>query len=162
MIGVSMVLVSLFSLGGYSQAPDAKSAKEKEAACRISGMVVKLADGTPLKGATVRVENGEDREHTIAAKTTADGRFELRNLPEGRYKPIVSRNGYVAAQYGQKKPSDRGAAFSLSPGKTKKELLFRLIPAAVIAGRVFDEDGEAVPNAPVTARGVSVGTLRHL
>jgi hypothetical protein len=57
----------------------------------------------------------------------------------------------VAAEYGQKKPSDPGAAFSLSPGETKKELLFRLIPAAVIAGRVFDEDGETVPNAMVLA-----------
>src|SRR5438445_11110816 len=114
-------------------------------------MVVKLADGAPLKGATVRVENGEDREHTIATKTTADGRFELRNIPAGRYKLIVSRSGYVAAEYGQKKPSDPGAAFSLSSGEIKKDLLFRLIPAAVIAGRVFDEDGETVPNAIVTA-----------
>jgi len=150
-IAATTLLVSLFSLSGYSQAPVSKSDQEKDATCRISGMVVKLADGAPLKGATVRVENGEDREHTIAAKTTADGRFELRNIPAGRYKLIVSRNGYVAAEYGQKKPSDPGAAFSLSSGETKKDLLFRLIPAAVIAGRVFDEDGETVPNATVTA-----------
>jgi protocatechuate 3,4-dioxygenase beta subunit len=150
-IAATTLLVSLFSISGYSQVPVSKSDQEKDATCRISGMVVKLADGAPLKGATVRVENGEDREHTIAAKTTADGRFELRNIPAGRYKLIVSRNGYVAAEYGQKKPSDPGAAFSLSPGETKKELLFRLIPAAVIAGRVFDEDGEPVPNAMVMA-----------
>jgi len=151
-IAATTLFASLFSLDSHSQAPVlSKSDKEKDATCRISGMVVKLADGVPLKGATVRVENGEDREHTIAAKTTADGRFELRNIPAGRYKLIVSRSGYVAAEYGQKKPSDPGAAFSLSSGETKKDLLFRLIPAAVIAGRVFDEDGEAVPNATVTA-----------
>jgi Carboxypeptidase regulatory-like domain len=110
-----MLFAGLLSLNGYSQVPVLSSSDtEKEATCRISGMVVKLADGAPLKGATVRVENGEDREHTIAAKTTADGRFELRNIPAGRYK----------------------------------DLLFRLIPAAVIAGRVFDADGE-VPNAMV-------------
>jgi hypothetical protein len=59
----------------------AKAGKEKEETCRISGMVVKLADGTPLKGATVVLRNDEDLEHTIAAKTTADGRFALKNVP---------------------------------------------------------------------------------
>src|SRR5262249_21217841 len=134
------------------QAPGvSKDGKEKEATCRISGTVVKLADGVPLKGATVWLENGEDREHTIATKTLANGRFELKNVPAGRYKLIVSRNGYVDAEYGQKKPSDPGAAFSLSPGQMKEDLTFKLIPSAVIAGRVFDEDGEAVPNALVMA-----------
>jgi len=137
---------------GYSQAPRvSKDAGEKEATCRISGTVVKLADGAPLKGATVRLENGEDKEHTIATKTSPNGRFELKNVPAGRYKLIVTRNGYVDAEYGQKKPSDPGAAFLLSPGQTKEDLAFKLIPSAVIAGRVFDEDGEAVPNAWVMA-----------
>jgi protocatechuate 3,4-dioxygenase beta subunit len=45
----------------------------------------------------------------------------------------------------------RGRHSRESSGESKKDLLFRLIPAAVIAGRVFDEDGEAVPNATVTA-----------
>jgi hypothetical protein len=34
-------------------------------------MAVRLADGIPLKGATVRLENGEDHQHTIATKTDA-------------------------------------------------------------------------------------------
>jgi carboxypeptidase family protein len=64
-----------------AQGGAAKAGKEKEETCRISGMVVKLADGTPLKGATVVLRNDEDLEHTIAAKTTADGRFALKNVP---------------------------------------------------------------------------------
>ncbi len=47
----------------FAQTPTApKDTKEKEATCRVSGMVVRLADGIPLKGATVRLENGEDHE----------------------------------------------------------------------------------------------------
>ena len=114
-------------------------------------MVVKLADGAPLKGATVRLENPEDREHIIATRSTADGRFELKNVPAGRYKLIVSRNGYVESEYGQRKPSDPGATFTLSPGQRKDDIFFRLIPSAVIAGRVFNEDGEPEPNASVIA-----------
>jgi hypothetical protein len=135
------------------QAPGgaAKAGKEKEETCRISGMVVKLADGTPLKGATVVLSNDEDREHTIAAKTTADGRFALKNVPPAHYKMTVSKNGYVGAEYGQQKPSDPGATLTLSAGQVKEELMFRLMPSAVIAGRVFNGDGEPEPNASVTA-----------
>ena len=154
---IAAVAAVASSLGlGVSTRPQqsaAASAVQKETAetCRISGTVLKFAEGTPLKGATVWLENDEDHEHMIATKTTADGRFELRNVPSGRYKLKVSRNGYVEMEYGQKKPSDPGAAFSLSPGQTKKDLVFKLIPAAVIAGRVFDEDGEPVPGAEVRA-----------
>ena len=137
--------------GGAQGGAAAKAGKEKEETCRVSGIVLKLADGTPLKNATVRLDNEEDHEHTIAARTGADGRFELRNVPAARYKLRVSRNGYVAAEYGQVKPSDPGAVFALAPGENKKDVTFKLIPAAVIMGRVFDEDGEAVPHAVVIA-----------
>ena len=115
----------------------AKAGKEKEETCRVSGLVVKMADGSPLKNAMVRLENEEDHEHTIAARSGADGRFELRNVPAARYKLRVSRNGYVEKEYGQIKPSDPGAVFALAPGEDKR-VFFQLIPAAVIAGRVFD------------------------
>src|SRR5215475_2592482 len=103
----------------------AKGAKEKEQTCRIAGMVVKLAEGTPLKNAMVRLENGEDREHTIAARTSADGRYELRNVPPGRYKVKVTRDGYVEMEYGQLKPSDPGATLALAPGENKEPINFR-------------------------------------
>ena len=128
-----------------------KAAKEKQETCRVSGMVVKAADGAPLKNATVQLSNGDDREHTIATKTGADGRFALKNVPSGRYKMVVSRNGYVRAEYGQRKASDPGAMFALAAGENKTAILFKLVPAAVISGRVLNEDGEPEPNASVLA-----------
>jgi protocatechuate 3,4-dioxygenase beta subunit len=114
-------------------------------------MVVKMADGTPLKNATVLLSAEADREHTIATKTAADGQFALKSVPAGRYQLMVSRNGYVSAKYGQKKPSDPGAAFTLAAGEDRHDLMFKLIPAAVIAGRVFDEDGEPAQSTVVMA-----------
>lgn len=145
------VLAALAPSGAANTANAAKADKDKDDTCRVSGMVVKMVDGSPLKNATVRLENDSDREHIIAAKTAADGRFELRNVPSGRYKLKVKRNGYVEQEYGQQKPSDPGATFALSPGQDKHDVTFKLIPAAVIAGRVFDEDGEAMPQAVVLA-----------
>lgn len=108
-------------------------------------------DKAPLKGADVQLENDEDRDRTIAAKTGADGRFELHNLPAGQYRLSVSRNGYVHYWYGQKKSSDPGATFTLRTGQTMSDLVFELSRAAVIAGRIFNEDGEPVANAVVSA-----------
>jgi protocatechuate 3,4-dioxygenase beta subunit len=127
------------------------TAQAKEETCRVSGLVAKLADGSPLKNAAVQLSSESDREHTIATKTASDGRFALKNVPAGRYKLSVSRNGYVTAEYGQKKPSDPGAAFTLAAGENRQDLVFKLIPAAVISGRVFDEDGEPLPQATVMA-----------
>jgi hypothetical protein len=104
---------TLYADEGLPQTPGAppnlaKVTKETEGTCRVSGLVVKKADGAPLKNALVQLENNEDLDHTIVARTTADEHFELRNLPAGKYKLSISRNGYVEAEYGQRKPSDPG------------------------------------------------------
>jgi protocatechuate 3,4-dioxygenase beta subunit len=135
--------------GQSAAAKGATAAKEET--CRVSGLVLKMSDGSPLKNAMVQLYTEADREHTIATKTTADGRFALQNVPAGRYKLSVSRNGYVTTEYGQKKPSDPGAAFTLRAEESRQDLVFKLIPAAVISGRVFDEDGEPLQHAFVQA-----------
>jgi len=129
----------------------AKTGKEKEETCRVSGTVFKMVDGTPLKNATVRLENEEDHEHTIAVRTAADGRFVLKNVPSARYKLKVSRNGFVEKEYGQQKPNDPGAVLALSPGENRHGLEIKLLPAAVIAGRIYDEDGEPSSQTVVMA-----------
>lgn len=129
----------------------AATPQPKEETCVISGIVVRKGDAAPLKNATVQLVNGEDRDHKIAAKTGADGQFELRNIPAGQYKMSASRNGYVEYAYGQKKPNDPGATFTLRPGQTMTDLIFRLGRAGVITGRVFDDDGEPMNNAIVMA-----------
>jgi hypothetical protein len=55
-IAATMLLASLLSLDSYAQAVPSKNDKERDTTCWISGMVVKLVDGAPLKGAMVRVE----------------------------------------------------------------------------------------------------------
>jgi hypothetical protein len=122
-----------------------------EETCTVSGMVVSKMDGTPLKGATVWLGSDENREQTIATVTAADGRFELRNVPAGHYSLTVHRNGYVDAQYGQKKPNDPGSKLTLRPGQKLLDLVFKLGRTAVITGRVFDEDGEPMQGIRVHA-----------
>jgi carboxypeptidase family protein len=125
-----------------------------EETCTVSGMVVSKMDGAPLKGATVWLRSDENREHTIATTTAADGRFELRSVPAGHYSLIVHRNGYVDAQYGQKKPNDLGSTLTLRPDQKLVDLVFKMGRTGVITGRVFDEDGEPM-------QGIRVHALRE-
>ena len=123
----------------------------KEDLCKVSGSVVKLAGGEPLRKARVQLRSEEERTRTISSITDAGGLFTLKNVEPGRYRLSVSRNGFVAQQYGQRKPTDTGAVLTLRPGQEIKDLLFRLIPSAVIAGRILDEDGEPLPSVEVSA-----------
>lgn len=148
----ALALCFLPATNGYSQTPQTSVGQQAhEDTCTVSGMVVRRTDSAPLKSAVVQLI-GEDHDHTIATKTTLDGRFALKNVPAGQYRLTVTRNGYFRAEYGQKKPSDPGATFSLKPGQVMSDLLFRLGRAGVITGRVYDPDGEPMPNAIVEAQ----------
>jgi uncharacterized protein (DUF2141 family) len=122
-----------------------------EQTCTVSGIVTRSQDSAPLKNATVQLTNDSDREHHIATKTTVDGHFLLRNVPAGQYKLIVTRNGYVRQELGQKKPGDPGAMFTLRPGQRIADLVFKLSLAGVISGKVFAEDGEPMVGVAVFA-----------
>ena len=114
-------------------------------------MVVKLAGSEALKTATVQLHSLQDLAHTISVVTDMGGRFELKGLVPGRYRLRVSRTGFVTQEYGQKTPNDPGSEIRLSPGQNLRDLLFRLIPWGIIAGRVLDEEGEPLPWAQVSA-----------
>jgi len=151
LVAAAVFLLIQAQLRAQTPAQDSAIDKGKEELCRVSGVVTKLEDGTPLKAATVRLENPEDREHTIAVKTGAGGHFALQNVPPGRYKLLVSRTGYVTIEYSQRKPGEPGALFALLSGQNRSDLIFRMVPHAVITGKVFDEDGEPVQSASVSA-----------
>jgi Carboxypeptidase regulatory-like domain len=119
--------------------------------CTVSGIVIRSQDSAPLKNATVQLANDSDQERHIATKTTADGHFLLKSVPAGQYKLKVTRNGYVDQELGQKKPGDPGATFTLRPGQRIADLVFKLGRAGVIAGKVFDEDGEPMAGVLVSA-----------
>jgi protocatechuate 3,4-dioxygenase beta subunit len=122
---------------------------DKKDECSIVGMVVKLGGSEPLTKARVRLQSVEDRTRAISVVTNAGGRFELKGIDPGRYRLTVSRVGFVTQEYGQKKSDDPGAVLALRPGQELKDLLFRLIPSGVIAGRILDEDGEPLPSVNV-------------
>ncbi len=107
------------------------------------------SDGQPLRQAMVRIMASEIRS-IRSASTDADGRYEFRNLPAGRYSISASKAAYVGSSYGQTRPNSPGKPLTLTDAQVAENIDVRLQRGAVITGRVVDEFGEPVPNVGVT------------
>ena len=150
-LSLSLLLLATRVFAAQTVSPGSSQARPKAEECTISGMVVKLAGSEPLKSATVQLQSLQDLAHTVSVVTDVGGRFELKGIEAGLYRLKVIRTGFVTQEYGQKTPNDPGAEIRLRAGQYLRDLLFRMIPWGVIAGRVLDEEGEPLPWAQVTA-----------
>jgi Carboxypeptidase regulatory-like domain len=115
----------------------------------IRGRVLTADGGQPVRRASVRVTSPQLRGGR-AISTDADGRFEFRDLPVGRYTVAASKPAYVGWSYGQTQFSGPGKPVVLADNQAA-DIDIRLPRGGVIAGRVTDEFGDPVPNASVTA-----------
>jgi protocatechuate 3,4-dioxygenase beta subunit len=83
--------------------------------------------------------------------TDAGGHFILKEIEPGQYTLSVDRNGFAQQIYGQREPTGPGAVITLSPGQAIRDIEIRMTPAAAISGHVYDEDGDPVVFARVSA-----------
>jgi hypothetical protein len=119
--------------------------------CTVEGVVVDARTQAPIrKAAVVLVGGGEANRGGAGGFSDASGRFVIGRVPPGRYQISLRRNGY-ASNSGQAGAAGNPASLNLSAGEHLKGLVLRMTPAAVISGRVVDEDGEPVAWARVTA-----------
>jgi len=130
-----------------------RDASQKTGTARIRGHVVAADTGQPLRKAQVRAFAPDLRENRFAS-TDADGRFELKDLPAGRYTLSASKGSYVQLQYGQMRPFTPGKPIEVRDGETIDKVDFALPHGGIITGRVVDEYGEAVAD-------VSVAPMRY-
>ena len=118
--------------------------------CSLSGTVVDSVTGEPLNKVELQLEPLY-RQATHVAVTTSDGqgRFAMVDLDPGRYRLKGKRTGYLEMSYGARRPNSDGILVQLDVGQAVKDLKFKLMPSAVIAGTVRDSDGEPLEDAHV-------------
>jgi len=127
----------------------------------IRGTVTAADTGAPIRRAQVRVSSNDARESRLSI-TDGQGRFEVKELPAGRYTVTASKGGFVTLQYGQRRPSESGTPIELSDGQAIGKLTIGLPRGSVMGGRITDEFGEPVANAVVSAMryGFAAGARR--
>ena len=129
--------------------------------CSISGRVV--IGGNPAANAQVIVSEipasravrssvSLTQDNPLArtvykARTDADGRYQVTDLPAGRYGVDVLSRAYVSAE----KDADAGwgKAVTLDDGEAHDKVDFALLRGSVITGRVTDSEGHPVIASPV-------------
>lgn len=132
--------------------------------CSVEGAVVAAAGSEPLRGARVILTASEAERtslHTYTASTDGEGHFRISGIAPGRYLFHAAKPGFVSQLYRPASGSD-GTILELLPGQKIDNVLFKLNRAAVILGRVSDENGEPavgvqiealVPGSPAAAMG---------
>lgn len=157
-VRIAKLCVSFLLLSGALSAqevPSTPAAKiPSKSTCSVGGLVVKSGTSEPLQKARISLQKADDPSSGYSAHTDAAGHFAIEKIEPGRYRLRVQHTGYVSQSYGENSSTSPGAILTLTPGREMQDLLFRLVPWAVISGRITDENGDPVPY-------VSVRAMRH-
>lgn len=114
---------------------------------RIAGVVV-TTDETPqpVRRAIVTL-SGDGLALSLNAVTDDDGRFEMADVPAGRFTIAASRASYVTIAYGASAPGHAGVPLVVEDGQRVTGIRLLLARGAAITGTVRDADGAPVPGA---------------
>ena len=158
-ICLAVVLLSLFALSSSAQIPAIPSQPSGPAA--IEGIVIKDPGSEPVKKAVIElIAEDQQQGGNYTAVTGADGGFRIEGIKPGRYHLFAERTGYIeSTDHGGR---SRGRTLTLTAGQELKDIQVRFAAAAIVTGRVTDEDGDPLENAEVTVlrRSFSSGRTR--
>ena len=153
-LAVFVFLISVLLLSPAQTSPAAPKTAS------ISGIVVKEPGSEPLKKVLVQVVAENQKEGgNYTASTDADGTFRVDGVEPGRYRIFFERTGFVAV-------NERGSKadiniFAVKRGQTLDSLTFRMLPTAVISGRITDEDGDPMSDVRIVAQMEKPGKVKH-
>src|SRR5579864_118154 len=140
-----LVSIALFAplIHAQQQPPAAQKTAEM---CTLNGRVVGAIKGEAVRKATlILFQSDKPAGQRYSTITGSGGSFAMQDIEPGKYQLTVMKGGYARMQYGARSPGHPGTTLSFDPGQQIRDLVIRLMPQAVITGRVLDEDGEPVP-----------------
>jgi Carboxypeptidase regulatory-like domain len=143
------VVVGTMFATTFAQNPSAEVRPAGRATASVQGRVAKDPGDEPVKKALVElIAENQTEGGDYTAVTGPDGGFRVEGVVPGRYRLFVERTGYMEVEKHHARPE--GRVLTLTAGQEVTDLLVRLQAAAVVDGRVTDEDGDPLPDAQVT------------
>jgi Carboxypeptidase regulatory-like domain len=134
------LLVALLSLADAAVAqPRTRPQRVDPLTSSIQGRVTTADTGAPIRGAEVRLSM--DGRFSRLVTTNGEGRFEMRSLPAGEYRLIVSKAGFITLEFGQRRPFETASTITLGEGQSATGNV-ALIRGGAIFGRVLDQYGD--------------------
>jgi protocatechuate 3,4-dioxygenase beta subunit len=154
----SLMTVSALAPSANAQPP---VAPEPPKFAHVSGVVVDLDSGRPLRRAMVCFNRNGDAGYTGPGTSHCDetdlqGRFALTNLPPARYSYGVTREGYSGAD----PLADKLATLIALNSGDELSVKLRMQRLGSILGRVVFEDGEPFPGADLQLNRGSGGRVK--
>ena len=123
------------SQGNASPVPDTAS---------VHGTVTNAAGGEGLRKAYLRLMPTSGNRSTAAAAVTNDqGTFTIENLAAGNYRLFAECTGFLDSEYD-------GVEIRLAAGDNLTGIDIKMVPQAVLSGRVLDQDGDPWPHAAIS------------
>ncbi len=117
----------------------------------IAGTVVKEPGSQPLKKVLVQVV-AEDQKQAgnYTTSTDTDGHFRIENVLPGRYRLYLEKTGFVGV-------NERGFksevnVLTVQTAQPVEDLLFGMLPTAILSGRITDEGGDPMSGVRVAAQ----------
>ena len=144
LISVAMLAI-LLSASALAQEPATLPARR----AAIEGLVTKEPGSEPVKKALIElIAENQTEGGNYTAITGGDGTFRIENVLPGRYRLFAERTGFLDAD--KNRGHSDGRVLTLTAGQELKDIRIQVQAAAVVRGRVTDEDGEPLANAEVT------------
>lgn len=110
----------------------------------LAGTVVKEPGSQPLKKVLLHVIAEDQKQGgNYTAETDSEGRFRIEKIQPGRYRLLLERTGFHHITI--RGHQAEGSILSVQPGQDINDLLFQMLPSAIINGKVVDEDGDPLP-----------------
>ena len=146
-----LAFLLLIPIGAWSSGPTrilGRSEDKESIKCSVAGIVVKDPSGEPLKKALIEIVSRDQDGVLYSTTSDVEGHFKIEDVAPGRYAIGVEKTGFIAVDRHGHEAHE--TAITLEAKQQLSGILLKMSPAAVIRGRVVDEDGDPMPNVDVS------------
>jgi len=142
------LLIFILCLCHLASAASSEVSVQPASVGSISGTVIKDPGGEPLKKVLLQfVSEDQKQGGDYSATTDPEGHFHAENVRPGRYRVFLEKTGFVGVN-GRGRRADLNT-LTVQAGQPLEDVTFRMLPTAVITGRVTDEDGDPISSVRV-------------